>query len=86
MKKMQSAEAKFIEITTISVGVLGVKSKQHRAMLNVQMIESIQSCEHPEDASVQVMIDMHSGEARPRRYFTSEPYEAVASLVKQALA
>jgi hypothetical protein len=86
MEQKLNAEAKFIEVTTISVGVFGAKSKQHRAMLNVQMIESIQSCEHPEDASVQAMIDMHSGEPRPKRYFTVEPYETVANLVKQALA
>lgn len=86
MEHKLNPEAKFIEVTTITVGVLGAKSKQHRAMLNVQMIESIQSCEHPEDASVLTMIDMLSVESRPKRYFTAESYETVSNLVKQALA
>lgn len=86
MEQKLNAQARFIEVTTISVGVLGAKSKQHRAMLNVQMIESVQSCEHPEDPNVQTMIDLFSSEPRPKRYFTAEPYETVVSLVKQALA
>jgi hypothetical protein len=86
MTGKKNTEAKFIEVTTISVGVLGQKSTQHRGMLNVQMIASIQECKHQEDAAVKSVIDMHVGDAKPTRHFLVEPYEVVADLVKQAIA
>lgn len=43
MKQVQAAEAKLIEVTTVSVGVFGVKSKQHRDA------ECTDDREHPVD-------------------------------------
>lgn len=82
----QNTEAKFIKVTTINVGVFGQKSTQHRGMLNVQMIASIQECKHQKDAAVKTMIDMHMGDAKPARHFLVEPYEVVTDLVRQAIA
>jgi hypothetical protein len=81
---MQSAETKFIEITTIKVGVLGVKSKQLRTLLNVRMIESVQECAHPEDAAVKTVIDMLPSEGRQTRHFLGEPFDEIAQLFKNA--
>jgi hypothetical protein len=86
MTDTKNTEAKFIEVTTISVGVLGQKSTQHRGMLNVQMIASVQECNHQEDAAVKTMIEMRVGDTKPARYFLVEPYKVVADLVKQAIA
>lgn len=81
---MHSGKAKFIEVTTISIGVLGVQSKLLRAMLNVEMVVSVRQCEHQQEPSVKSEINMHTGSGEALRYFLYDSYEAVTNLIKQA--
>ena len=78
-------EARFIEVTSINVGVFGQTSTKQRAMINVHLIASIESCNHHAEPAVKTMVDMHSSEPRTKRIFLTDTFETVSGLVKKAL-
>jgi len=82
---MHNGKAKFIEVTTISIGVLGVQSKPLRAMLNVEMVVSVRECEHQQESSVKSEVDMHTGSGETLHYFLYDSYETVTNLINQAV-
>jgi hypothetical protein len=83
---MNSENSKFINVTTVSIGVLGVQSKPLRAMLNVETIVSVRECEHQQEPSVKSEIILHIGSGEALHYFLSDPYESIKNLLKQAVS